>query len=128
MAEVPQTIRVQAVQTNGVAKTSGGDRFVLRIEQRCTLSDICCRINGSDNVPGLPFEVVMNDNGNGTYEYTYTIRGGGGSATVSVFTPISGGSFAQYWTNFYRSGDPAYCFVEGQIDNYWYDHNISPLS
>lgn len=88
MAEVPNRITVQAVGTDGVARTAGGDTFQLKIEQQCTISsNICCVTSPTqDNVPGLPIDATMTDNGDGTYSHTYTVTGGGGTVTASVST------------------------------------------
>ena len=47
-----------------------------------------CTVNTglSNNVAGLPMEIVMTDNGNGTYEATYTIVNS--AATVTVTTGV----------------------------------------
>ena len=101
-AEIPHTITVQAYGTDGLAKTLGGDIFNLKIEQKCSISPAnkyCILDPAHDNVPGLPIDVRMQDNGNGTYEQTFMISGGGGTVTVSVSVLEVGGVFAEYFAS-----------------------------
>ena len=67
----PITVVVQAVDTDGNRQTSGGDTFMLRVEQKCnvdiTNSYLCILDPGHSNVAGLPIFTEMTDNGDGTY-------------------------------------------------------------
>lgn len=130
MAEVPSTVSVQAYGTDGIARTTGGETFYLKIEQLCTVSgSTCCTLSAfQDSVPGLPIEVTMQDNGDGTYEHTYLITGGGGTITLSISVLTEGGAYAEYYTNSSLSGSPSYCFAEGPIDNNWGGGVVTPTS
>ena len=67
----PITVVVQAIDTAGNYQTTGGDTFMLRVEQKCnvdiTNSYLCILDPGYSNVAGLPLFTEMTDNGDGTY-------------------------------------------------------------
>ena len=67
----PITVVVQAVDTDGNRQTSGGDTFMLRVEQKCnvdiTNTYFCIEDPDQSNVAGLPLFIEMTDNGDGTY-------------------------------------------------------------
>ena len=70
LVKYTDAVTVQAVDTNGVDATTGGDKFFFVVEQLCELeasTNYCNPSAGSVDLPGLPTAVLMNDNLNGTY-------------------------------------------------------------
>ena len=67
----PITVILQAVDTDGNYQTTGGDTFMLKVEQMCNVADsntyFCVEDASSSNVADLPFFIEMTDNGDGTY-------------------------------------------------------------
>lgn len=130
MAEVSNTITLQAVGTDGVPKTAGGDHFTITIEQLCnpTTVFICNLDAAQDSVAGLPISAVMTDNGDGTYQYSYTIVASGGTMSVGVVLRDGPGILADYFDNYYWTG-PAYATqYESTLEFYWGYYNVGPLA
>lgn len=92
------TVTVQAVDIGGISQTTGGDTFIMRLEQHCTVTNsrLCVEDAASDNVPGLPTFTVMTDNGDGTYQADYTMTGAG-TITVSVELMSGNGDWLEYY-------------------------------
>lgn len=86
MAGLANTVTVQAVDTSGFNQITGGESFVLRVENDCTLNDgwfKCVETADSSQIYGLPIEQEMKDEGDGTYTTTYIVMQGG-AITLSV--------------------------------------------
>lgn len=95
---VTQTVTVQAVDVSGNDQTSGGDIFILKLEQDCTVtnSHLCAESVSSDNIPGLPTFTVMTYIGSGQYQADYTITSHG-TITVSVELVSGNGNYVEYY-------------------------------
>ena len=115
MADVPNTVTVTAVGTDGVTKTDGLDTFILRVEQVCTPVDaVTCTVDpgANDNVSGVPADYTMTHIGGGTYSADYTILADSGTISVSVILVGGAGLQAQYFLNNSWSGTPSYTQFE----------------
>jgi len=101
------SVQVQAFNVNGVASTSGGDVFFLRVENFCTVTvnHRCDLSPDSANLSELPILTQMTDLGDGTYTSTYVITEYG-PVTVSVELMNVGGLYAEYFNNNSLTGVP----------------------
>lgn len=130
----PITAIVQAVDVTGVAQTSGGDTFYLKVEQKCNVAGsgslLCVEDIGHSNVAGLPLFILMTDNSDGTYQADYSFTGGvSTSLTVSAELVTGTGMWVEYYTNKDHIGTPAASGFETSDINYnWGSGNIGPLS
>lgn len=129
MAEVANTVTLQAVGTDGVYKTTGGDYFTITIEQLCNPSTIFdCNLDAAqDSVAGLPISMVMTDNGDGTYAASYTISASSGTISVGVILMSGPGIQADYYNNYYWTSPVYATQYETQMEIYWYSGYVGPL-
>ena len=74
-AGVTNVVQEQAFDVNGFAQITGGDEFVLNVENVCTVVNtyLCELSASSDNLSGLPIIKKMADNGDGTYTSDYLL-------------------------------------------------------
>ena len=125
---IPNTVTVQAIDSNGDSRTSGGDTVVLLVEQLCTLdaSYACVLSAEQDNVDGLPLSLDMTDNGDGTYQADVTV-GGVGTVTMSatIFMPQI---YGEYYENYTWEDPPTEVRYDSQIANHYGYSPVGPLS
>ena len=122
----PQTVTIQLYGENNVARTSGGDSPIFRLEERCatSVSEVRCMPtnNGGTASSDFPIEGPMTDNGDGTYSYTFTTPAGGANEALTVSASISvltaGGLFAEFYDNKERTGEPVGTRTENPNNNY----------
>lgn len=96
MAEVAETIVVQAVNSSGGVLTTGGETLALFIYTSATTL-------------GDDFDyrsITMTDNGDGTYEASYVISAGSGTVTARVLKIGGNGIKGEYYSNSSYSGTP----------------------
>lgn len=102
MADVPNTVTVQAFDADGVVQTVGDDIFTLRVEHLCTPVNVftCDLVVGYDNVAGLPIESQMTYSGaDGIYTGSYTIPSSSGTISINVILESTGDLIAWYFYN-----------------------------
>ena len=89
MAEVAETIVVQAVNSSGSNLTTGGETLALFIDTFDTtlVEDFKYR------------SITMTDNGDGTYEASYVISAGSGTVTARVHKISGNGIRGEYYSN-----------------------------
>lgn len=100
VAEVTNTVHVQAVDVNGNLQTTGGDTFKLIVEEQCSWvgqGQSCTPDPFAVVIPELPIEVIMTDNGDGTYEADYMVTGVAGLVSVSVDLVMKNSLYVEYY-------------------------------
>ena len=88
MAEVPETIIVQAVDATGNLVTTGGETIALKIYIGGTT------LNENYNYRSI----TMTDKGDGTYEASYLISGGSGTVVATLARLNSIGIRGDYYS------------------------------
>ena len=102
-----------------MSKTAGGDVFILRVENECTVSALysCDPPVPSVQISGLPIIKQMTDKGDGTYTADYTVSSSG-TVTVSAELLKAGGAHEYYFGNQNWAGTPSYSTVS-EINYDW---------
>ena len=113
-------VTVQAKDDSGVLQNTGGDTFILRLEQHCTVTNsyLCVLSPSHDNIPGLPTFTTMTDVGDGTYYADFTISQAGTVAVSVEHVSGSNGDWVEYYNSKDFSGTPDIARVEYQDINY----------
>lgn len=105
MAEVPETIVVQAVDASGNLVITGGETLNLKIYTSGTT------LNENFNYRSIS----MTDMGDGTYEASYLISGGSGTIEAKALRVIGSGVSGKYYSGPSFSGTETE-FIESEIN------------
>jgi len=118
---VDTSLHVSAFDSLNAARTSGGDKFFLHVQDLCTVgtSFFCEESSSSSGIMGgNNIYQLMTDNTDGTYDATYQVNQDG-QVSVSVILAKNGGFLGEYFNNVFLDGAPAKTQIDTAIDFDW---------